>query len=54
MDIDLMLKEEKFSILANSLDLKKYLRKFVHNFSRATKSVSGGFDNATVTSKDDH
>jgi len=53
MNIDLMLLQEEFSVLKDGPDLKRYLRKYVHNVSRATKSVAGGPDAATTTSQGD-
>jgi hypothetical protein len=50
MDLDLMLRQEKFAVLKTSPDLKKYIRKFLYNVARPAKSVAGGFEASTVAS----
>jgi hypothetical protein len=48
-----MLKQAQFSILKDGPDLKKYVKKFVHNISRATKPVVGGHDTTISPGKED-
>ena len=50
MDLDLMLRQEKFAVLKTSPDLKKYIRKFLYNGARPAKSVAGGLEASTVAS----
>ena len=53
MDLDLMLRQEKFAVLKTSTDLKKYIRKFMYNGSRATKAVADGLEASTTASQMD-
>ena len=46
-----MLRQEKFAVLKTSTDLKKYIRKFMYNGSRATKSVADGLKASTTASR---
>jgi hypothetical protein len=50
MDLDLMLRQEKFAVLKTSPDLKKYIRKFLYNEARPARSVAGGLEASTVAS----
>ena len=51
MDLDLMLKQEKFACLKTSSDLRKYIKKFLYNDARSTKSVADGLEASTTASK---
>jgi hypothetical protein len=53
MNLNLMLQQENFSVLKNSPDLKKYIKKFISNESRATKSVAGKLPMTSATSHGD-
>jgi len=50
MDLDLMLRQDKFAVLKTSPDLKKYIRKFLYNGARPAKSVAGGLEASTTAS----
>ena len=53
MNLGLLLEQEDFQVLKNSPDLGKYVKKFIHNGSRATKSVAGKHLMTAATSRKD-